>query len=201
MNPLRLHLTAGLFTLLAACGGSGSNPLGNPALVNNPPITGGQNLSFVYFQKCINPIFLAALPVPGNSAGATNSCASAGCHNNLTGAGGAFRIVPEALPVDMSLASNTAAAIRTSDMYKNFYSAQSETIVGDIAQSRLLNKPQLLGVLHGGGLVFASATDANVLLLQYWISHPMPAGQDEFSSAASALFTPTDPVAGTCNSH
>jgi hypothetical protein len=63
----------------------------------------------------------------------------------------------------------------------------------------LLNKPQLLGVLHGGGLVFENPNDANVLLLKYWISHPMPSGQDEFSSAADTLFSANDPVAGTCN--
>ncbi len=107
--------------------------------------------------------------------------------------------MPGAQPVDLSLASNTPDVIRTSDMYKNFYTAQSETVLGDIAQSRLLNKPLLQGVLHGGGLIFAGATDPNVLLLQYWISHPMPAGQDEFSSAANAMFTPTDSVTGTCN--
>jgi hypothetical protein len=199
MNPLRLSLTAALTVTLAACGGSGSNPLGNPALVSNSTTTGGQSLSFVYFQKCINPIFLALLPIPGNTSGATNSCASAGCHHNITGAGGSFRLVPSAQAVDMSLASNTPAVIRTSDMYKNFYSAQSETIVGDIVQSRLLNKPQLLGVLHGGVLVFENPNDANVLLLKYWISHPMPSGQDEFSSAADTLFSANDPVAGTCN--
>jgi hypothetical protein len=57
----------------------------------------------------------------------------------------------------------------------------------------------LQGVLHGGGLIFASATDPNVRLLQYWVSHPMPTGQDEFGGAANAMFTPPDPVAGTCN--
>jgi hypothetical protein len=36
-------------------------------------------------------------------------------------------------------------------------------------------------------------------VFEYWISHPMPQGQDEFSVAADALFTPPDPVAGACN--
>jgi hypothetical protein len=43
---------------LASCGGGG-NPLGNPDTIQNPPTQGGQKLSFIYFQKCINPIFLA----------------------------------------------------------------------------------------------------------------------------------------------
>ena len=95
--------------------------------------------------------------------------------------------------------ANTPAVIRGSDMYKNFYSAQGEVIVGSTTQSRLLLKPQLLGVLHGGGLIFPSATDPNVKLIEYWISHPAPQGQDEFSTATYAMFTPADPVTGTCN--
>jgi hypothetical protein len=55
------------------------------------------------------------------------------------------------------------------------------------------------GVLHGGGLIFADTNDPNVRLLQYWISRPMPQGQDEFSTASAAMFTPADPATGTCN--
>ena len=77
MNCLRLSLSAVLIAALSACGG-GSNPLGNPAPVNNPALSGGQNLSFVYFQKCINPIILSLLPTPGSATGASNSCASTG---------------------------------------------------------------------------------------------------------------------------
>ena len=54
-------------------------------------------------------------------------------------------------------------------------------------------------VLHGGGLIFASPQDPNVKLIEYWISHPMPQSQDEFSTAGNALFTPADPATGTCN--
>ena len=63
----------------------------------------------------------------------------------------------------------------------------------------MLSKPLLRGVLHGGGLVFLSEADPNARLLAYWINHPVPAGQDEFSSASAALFTPADPNTGTCN--
>ena len=84
-------------------------------------------------------------------------------------------------------------------MYKNFYSAQGVTVPGSPQQSRLFEKPLLLNVLHGGGLVFADENDPNVKLISYWISHPAPAGQDEFSTATYSMFTPADPVAGTCN--
>jgi hypothetical protein len=101
--------------------------------------------------------------------------------------------------VDLADAANTAAAVRLSDMYKNFYSAQGATVIGSTTQSRLLTKPLLMGVLHGGGLIFTSEQDPNAQLIKYWISHPMPVGQDEFSTASNALFTPPDAKAGTCN--
>jgi predicted CxxxxCH...CXXCH cytochrome family protein len=184
---------------LAGCGG-GSNPLGNPPVVENPGnTTGQQRLSFVYFQKCINPIFIAQLPITVNGATTTNTCAGSGCHSDATGTGGAFRVVPGAQLVDLSDPANTADVIRTTDMYRNFYSAQGEVVLGSTTQSRLLAKPLLLNVLHGGGLIFESEQDANVKLIQYWISHPVPLGQDEFSSAANSMFTPADPATGTCN--
>jgi hypothetical protein len=185
---------------LAGCGGSSSNPLDNPApVVNDPGSVTGQKLSFAYFQKCINPIFLAQLQIQQGGTTSTNTCAGSGCHASATGTGGAFRVVPAAVAVDLSDPANTPAVIRGGDMYKNFYSAQGEVIVGSTTQSRLLLKPQLLGVLHGGGLIFPSATDPNVKLIEYWISHPAPQGQDEFSTATYAMFTPADPVTGTCN--
>ena len=84
-------------------------------------------------------------------------------------------------------------------MYKNFYSAQGSTIIGAAMQSKLLLKPLVQGVLHGGGLVFPSVDDANAKLIAYWISNPMPETQDEFGSAGSNLFTPADPATGSCN--
>ena len=185
---------------VASCGGGSSNPLDNPTtVVNDPGTVTGQKLSFAYFQKCINPIFLAQLQIQLNGTTSTNTCAGSGCHASATGTGGAFRVVPSAATVDLTDVANTPDVIRTSDMYKNFYSAQGEVVVGSTTQSRLLLKPQLLGVLHGGGLIFPSATDPNVKLIEYWISHPAPQGQDEFSTATYAMFTPADPVTGTCN--
>ena len=185
--------------VLAGCGGSGSDPLGNPAQVSNPTGASGQTLSFAYFQRCINPIFLALLQIQLNGTTATNTCAAAGCHATATGAGGAFRVVPAAPLVDLSNAANTADVIRASDMYKNFYSAQSETLVGAPLDSKLVKKPLLLNVLHGGGRVFSDTSDPHVHLMEYWINNPVPNGADEFSTSNYNMFTPADPMNGTCN--
>jgi hypothetical protein len=193
------NLSVLLSALLAACGGGASDAVGNPPSVKNPEVVAGQYLSFAYFQKCINPIFLAQLPAHGGGSTAINTCAGSGCHDTTTGTGGALRLVPSALPVDLANAANTAATVRLSDMYKNFYSAQGATVIGSTTQSRLLTKPLLMGVLHGGGLIFTSEQDPNAQLIKYWISHPMPTGQDEFSTAGNALFTPPDAATGTCN--
>ncbi|MEP7102012.1 MAG: hypothetical protein ABI781_15995 [Burkholderiales bacterium] len=184
--------------LLANCGGGSSNPLDNPTTVANPPGASGQRLSFAYFQKCINPILIAQLPI-ASGGGSTNTCAGSGCHDTTTGTGGAFRIVPGALSIDVTDPTVTPDLIRVSDMYKNFYSAQGEVVLGSTTQSRILAKPLLLNVLHGGGLIFASEADPNAQLIKYWISHPAPLGQDEFSTATWAMFTPADPKTGTCN--
>lgn len=185
---------------LTACGGGGSNPFDNPASVNNPSTTSGQKLAFAYFQKCINPIFLAPLPITVNGVTTINTCAASGCHDNARGTGGAFRVIPGAAAVDLSNPANTPDVIRQTDMYKNFYSAQASTIIGSPTASLLLNKPLVRNVLHGGGVIFDSATDANVKLMEYWLTRPVPTGQDEFSTATYSMFTPADPATGACNS-
>lgn len=184
---------------LAGCGGSDNNPLGNPPNVDNPPGTGGQKLSFIYYQKCINPIFLAALQSNINGTITTNTCAASGCHDTVTGTGGAFRLVQSATAVDLSNSANTPAVVRTTDIYKNYYSAHGEVVNGSPTNSKLLAKPMLQGFFHGGGLIFPDASDANVKLISYWISHPVPTGQDEFSSAANVMFNPPDAATGACN--
>ena len=193
----RITLSIALLGTLAACGGS-SNPLGNPPLVSNPQSTqGNQHLSFAYFQKCINPIFLTQLQSQGSAT--TNTCAGGGCHDTVTGTGGAFRLVPAAPTLDVSDPANTPDVVRAADIYKNFYSAQGMVVVGNTTQSRLVVKPLVLGVFHGGGQVFPSENDPNIKLIKYWITHPAPSGADEFSTATYTLFTPADPKTGTCN--
>ncbi len=171
---------------LTACGGGGSNPFDTPNSVNNPTITGGQNLAFAYFQKCIQPILVA------------RTCAASGCHDNVRGTGGALRMFPGATPV--ALGSST---IRDSDMYKNFLSSQGSSVIGSAEQSKLLNKPLVQGVLHGGGVIFQNVQDPNVVMLQYWINRPAPQSADEFSPSTYSMFTPpldpNNPDLSTCN--
>ena len=184
---------------LAACGGGAGNPFDNPATVGNPSVVSGQHLSFAYFQKCIAPIFTAQLQIQIGNVSSTNTCAGSGCHDNRTGTGGAFRVVANTQPVDLADAANTPDVIRATDTYRNFYSAQGAVVFGSATESRLLAKPLLMGVLHGGGLIFVSADDPNAKLIRYWISRPAPLGQDEFSPATYSMFTPADPKLGACN--
>lgn len=166
---------------LTACGGG--NPLDNPPSVQNGGVSGQDKLSFVYFQLCIDPIFRDSLPIIGT--GLFNTCAGAGCHDNATGAGGAFRVVPSAVGVTDFSAPDVLR--NTEDMYKNYYSAQGEVVLSDATLSRLVNKPLVRGVLHGGGQIFASDADRNVQLMRYWMGNPVPRGQDEFSTSAAIL--------------
>lgn len=184
----------GLGAVLVGCGGGGA--LDNPPAVANPPGAAGQKLSFVYFQRCVYPVLDAPLPIRIDGVSTTNTCTAAGCHDNVSGTGGALRLLGGAAPV-ASLAD--PAAVRASDMYKNYYSSLGETVVGHPDQSRLLNKPLVRNTLHGGGLVFASPEEPAARLLRYWIQRPMPTGQDEFGTAAQSMFTPADPVSGACN--
>jgi hypothetical protein len=54
-------------------------------------------------------------------------------------------------------------------------------VFADPAESRLVTKPLVKGVLHGGGRIFADDQDADVKLILYWMSHPAAQGQNEFS--------------------
>jgi hypothetical protein len=182
--------------MLASCGGGGDNAFGNPPTLENPPTTSNGKLAFAYFQKCINPILKAQLTVNQNGQISVNSCASGGCHDSGTGTGGALRVAAGAADVSLS---DSPDVIRTSDMYRNYYSSQGVTVIGAPSASRLLTKPQIQGVLHGGGLIFTDPDDENVKRLQYWISRPAPQGQDEFSTSTYTMFTPNDPATGTCN--
>jgi hypothetical protein len=192
---LRASLITAATVLLAACGGGGA--LDNAPTLANPPGTTGQKLSFAYFQRCVNPVLNTPLPVNLNGAVSINTCAAGGCHDNTTGTGGALRLLGQAAPVDQN--ALTADAIRATDMYKNYYSSLGESVVGAPDQSRMLNKPLVRGVLHGGGIIFENLDSREAKLIRYWINRPMPQGQDEFSAAANTMFTPADPSTGACN--
>jgi len=182
---MRLLLPLVAAALLAGCGGA--------ADIANPEGPSGQKLAFAYFQKCVQPLLTTPLTLPG---GGTATCAAGGCHDNTNGTGGALRLIGSAAPVDLGL---SAEEIRASEMYRNFYSAQGVTVPSNPEGSRLLAKPLLLGMLHGGGQVLASQNDELALRIRYWITHPAPKDQDEFSPATYAMFTPADPVTGSCN--
>jgi hypothetical protein len=177
-RPSWAGLSVVFAALAAGCGG---------ADIQNEQTTGGRALSFAYFQRCVNPVFLAQLPIVGTNT--TNTCASSGCHEDRNGTGGAFRVIPSAATVDLANAANTPDAVKITDMYKNFLSAQGEVTFNAIPLSRLITKPRVQGVLHGGGLIFETDLDPNVRVLLYWMTNPVPTGQDEFSS---------DPGAGAC---
>lgn len=182
----RLLAAALVGMAVSACGGG--DPLANPASVTNSTVNGGQVLSFDYFQRCVFPVVTSVQSVTLNGVTVNNTCSSAGCHDSTTGRGGAFRILPGATVSDLTQSANSPPAVRGTDMYRNFVSAQAETIVGVDLQSLLVNKPLLRNVLHGGGLIFADTTAPGIQRLIYWIDHPMPAGQDEFGTASAALF-------------
>jgi hypothetical protein len=188
--------SAAVLTLvLPGCGGgNGNGALDNASTINNPSRVAGQKLSFAYFQRCVNPLLTTPLPIQNSSVTAT--CASGGCHDQTNGSGGALRLVGGALPVSLTL---DPAQLVASDMYKNYYSSAGVSVAGAPAQSLLLNKPLVRGVLHGGGTVFNSADDVAAKTFSYWINRPVPQGQDEFSSAANTMFTPPDPTTGACN--
>lgn len=194
---LRLAGTGCCALVLIACGGG--NPLDNPPQVTNAPQPGGQRLSYAYFQRCVMPILEAPLPVRIGGDTVINSCASSGCHDDRNGTGGALRLRGGAAPTDLASAAANAEQVRTTDMYRNFYSAQGEVVFGDALASRLIAKPLVLNVLHGGGIVFDRVDDPNLRVLRYWIEHPMPQGHDEFSRAGDGLFTPADATTGQCN--
>jgi hypothetical protein len=170
-------ITAGLLSLLAGCGGGG--PLGNPDEVSNPAATEGRHLSFTYFQACVHPV----LSTPQAGPSGNNTCAAGGCHDSVTGTGGALRLAGTAAGVDPALPPEQ---VRATAMYRNFFSAQGVSVIGSPAASLLLAKPRLLNVLHGGGLVLAADSEA-ARRIAFWIARPMPPGQDEFSVAGLAL--------------
>ena len=184
---------------IAGCGGSG-NPLDNPQSIDNPEgSAAGQKLSFTYFQYCVDPIFNTDLTINVGGTVSTNKCASSGCHA-VSGTGGSFRLVGGALPeTGPAVTEADKTALRATPMYRNYYSAQGSAVVGSVALSNLLNKPRVFRVLHAGGLIFLDDTDANVKLIAYWISHPMPKSGDEFSNSNS-MFTNGVPRARECNS-
>jgi len=59
-------------------------------------------LSFTYFQKCVQPVFLKQLQINQNGVISTNTCAAAGLPRQRHRTGGAFRLLGSAQPVDLA---------------------------------------------------------------------------------------------------
>ncbi len=190
-----------LAAVLSGCGGGGNNanPADNPPDIGNPTVLSTTNrLSFAYFQRCVQPILEADLAITVNGVPTVGSCAASGCHDSGSASGGALRLVRGAQFQSFEPNPPNAAALRQSEMYRNFISAQAATVPGRPTASPLLLKPLGNGVLHGGGVSFTSANDLNARVMAYWIARPLPQGQDEFSAAGNLLF-PIDVTNGVCN--
>jgi hypothetical protein len=177
----------------------GGTALVGCAPVENPPGGSGHTLCFAYYQQCVNRIFDESLPIDYDNNGtidAMNTCSGAGCHDNTSGTGGAFRVIPHAASVSSPVTDPDAVKGPPAvDIYRNFYSAQGASDMGSPAESRLLTKP-LLEALHGGGRIFFSRQDSNAQQLLFWIEHPAPDGKDEFCDECNDLFV--GGAGGTC---
>ena len=184
---------------LASCGGGGSNPLDNPSTLQNPTVTGNQRLAFAYFQNCVFPMFLKQLPITlPNGTTAINTCAASGCHDNTNGTGGAFRVIGNAQPIDLTNPANTPDVIRASDMYKNFYSAQGEVVFGSPLTSRILAKPMLQRCAAWRRVDLRQRAGCQRAADPVLDQQPGPSGQDEFSSATYGMFTSNVPSTSNC---
>lgn len=216
LSSFRLAAVALACTLAALTGcGGGGNPLDNADTLENPTNTGGRRLSFLYFQYCVAPVFNAALEshITNEATGVVtttiNTCSSSGCHAPGS-TGGSLTLVPNApvraYPATGPLPQADIDALRNPSspeaIYRNFISAQAAVVIGSPTQSALLNKPLVRNVLHGGGVVFETPTDANARIFQYWLQRPMPEGQDEFSrSLESTMFVGGVASTTTCVSN
>ncbi|GMR20824.1 MAG: hypothetical protein BMS9Abin36_1421 [Gammaproteobacteria bacterium] len=134
---------------------------------------GGNTLCFNYFQSCINPI------LDENIAGKT--CSASGCHRQGEAFGGAFRTDP-------------TAADGSTEMLANFISAKGATNLNNAANSKLLTKPLVSGILHGGGVVFTTA-DPQYSEILYWINNSVTAQDDPicdnlFNGTACQIYNP-----------
>jgi hypothetical protein len=149
---------------------------GQPAdTVANPPGASGQKLSFLYFQRCVNPVLNTPLPVRIGGNTTTNTCAAGGCHDNVSGTGGALRLLGSAAPVDASALPDARARQRHVQelllIARGKRGRQSrpeppaEQAAG--AQHTARGRP---GLRDGGRPIAAQ-------LIRYWINHPMPAGR------------------------
>ena len=88
---------------LAACGGGHRTRSAIPPTVSNPlNDQGSQHLVVRVLPEVHQPDLPRAAADPGQRLDSTNTCAGAGCHDTVTGTGGALPRRPGAQPVDLT---------------------------------------------------------------------------------------------------
>ncbi|MGI9303872.1 MAG: hypothetical protein ACR2RB_14415 [Gammaproteobacteria bacterium] len=146
MNLPRAAALAAVLMTLAGC---------DPVTVGEAPRT-GQTQCLADYRTCVDPIFHSVL------LGATGqvTCSAGGCHDNSSGSGGAFKIIPN---------PGTDA-----DLAANFNTARAFSNLGRPADSKLLLEP-LAGTsdisgTHTGGDIFPGTGDVCYQAIIDWIS-------------------------------
>ena len=129
--------------------------------VDLEPAANTQQLCQEYYEACINP--LLTQPHSIISRGVSVTCSSAGCHDNVAGSGGAFKI-------------DSSAQAGTDAMTTNYHAARGFTNLSDPVNSKLLLEPlagsDAISGTHGGGDIFADPNDSAYQEIYYWITHP-----------------------------
>ena len=184
---------------LGACGG-GIEPASATPRGREPAATpGSQQLSFAYFQKCVYPIFLAQLQIQGQREldqhlrrlGLPRQRHRHRRRLSLDRQRAAAR--PRPTRPTRPTSSARATCTRTSTRRRaRWCSARRRRAA--CSPSRWCST-----CCTAAAGLRQRPSDPNAKLITYWITHPVPLGQDEFSSAANSMFTPADPNTGTCN--
>ena len=152
-----VHRAAAVAVSGCRCGG-GSNPLDNPADVAEPARTRRA-------RSCRSPTSRSASTRSSwRSCRSTCNGAIVDQHLRRRRAATTTPTAPAALcaswqrrrPIDLTDPANTPDVDpRQRHVQELLLGAGLEVVIGSPTQSRLLAKPMLLNVLHGGGLVFA----------------------------------------------
>lgn len=112
----------------------------------------GTTLDYAVYERDVNAIF------------DNRGCSAGGCHDVNTGAGGSFKIYPN-------------AAAGSVEMLANFYSAKSLANLVNAEESKLILEPlagshSLVGS-HTGGDIFLDTNDTDYRTLLSWIANPV----------------------------
>lgn len=129
--------------------------------VNVEPAANAQQLCQEYYEACINPLLTQPRTLISRDVSVT--CSSAGCHDSVSGSGGAFKI-------------DGSALAGTDAMTTNYRAAHGFINISDPVNSKLLLEPlagsDAISGTHGGGDIFADPNDSAYQEIYYWITHP-----------------------------